>query len=148
MRIGCFTILIKNVIMKKIRPKDLEINPSKTDYGVSGRSDETEVGCPATRGDQCGNTKGLTCNATREEGCTTNTLGQNCTTATFNDVCVRTYNCPDTEEVCHKTQSAGILCCAPDSDALQCHVTAACTSLDVCPNTEWCSKNVCECSED
>ncbi len=111
--------------MKKINPKDLEVNPKRVGNNSSANSNSQE--------------RAATVCTDENYGCVTCTLAIDCTVDTGQSVCdcPTLKDCVNTVDGCADTVSKGDLCCAPESDNINCVGSFNnCESKDYCAVTE------------
>lgn len=150
------TISLINNYMKKINPKDLEINPKvkSNGMGISQNSETTNIICTIrTYGTECNfQTLAGGCQDTQVEACPTNTVEIDC-----NDLdktkswCESVVICKETEKNCVDSLSRAPICCAPDSDNINCAGSFKyCESREYCPVSDDCTSNgeiQCNCND-
>lgn len=112
--------------MKKINPKDLEVNPRPTNRNMVSHSKENK-----------NNERETTVCSDDNWGCVTPTLAIDCTVDTGYSICKcpTLKNCVNTVDGCADTVSKGELCCAL-SDKPTCNCSIRCESKEYCPVTE------------
>ena len=123
--------------MKKINPKDLEVNPKMRGSSEKTTPSYTEGNCDFTH-NICTETQLVDCKNTEVENCHMYTADYDCKdpdkTKTW---CESVVICDETEKNCVDSTSKAPICCAPGSDNINCAGSFRnCESRDYCPITE------------
>lgn len=130
--------------MKKISPNDLNVNPI--------RQNNQNPFCDPPKAesnifDGCETDPVRGCTTQKEHGCTyteytyscPNTFDGNCENLSNNTQCIcKTYTCPETGAACNPSNSAGPICCAPDTK----EICIAQTNINQCASKEICLTSV------
>lgn len=115
--------------MKKINPKDFEVNPKEAG-GVSNNniSSQGERATTVCTDDNygCTDTGDI---VTLAIDCTVDTNQSRCKCPTVKD-------CPNTANDCINTVSKGEVCCGPITNTPECNYSLRCESKEYCPLTE------------
>lgn len=129
--------------MKKINPKDLEVNPKEVGGNRQTTPSYTEGNCDFTH-NICTETQLVDCKNTQVEDCPAYTLDYDCKdpnkTKTW---CESVVICKETEKNCVDSTSRAPICC-PETNNDKCNYSIRCNSIEYCQISKdiECTKNI------